>query len=659
MLVDHTATTQDKKIVDDLFFDRTPCQITASDEDLAALVHDVELPVLLAALAAVTGDAAYVPETLRPPITPVDTAPHPHGGLSQEQQDIARELGLSGLRRLRDMGAVSATLLSAELTDEIIDFISGGHKEWAPTLHHELNVSQQGAGAPRWHADTFLGSRAFDVLVVGAGVAGIAAGHRYLQAGLPVTMIEAASGIGGTWLKNKYPGVRLDTPTFGYSYSFAQKSNWPNQFAQGGEILEYLEEVADRVDLIRHIEFETKLVSAAWNESTRLWDVVTVHGGITQQRQFAAIVSAVGQLDHPNIPSFPGLDTYQGQTVHSQEWTEDITCEGKRIAVIGTGASAFQIVPAIADAVSELVVFQRSAPWMLPAPSYHEPMTESFQWFAENIPNFAQWYRLWVVLAGIPGRFHTVTADAEWQGAPYSVSAKNQEVRDYLVARLRTQFSSRPELAEIAIPSYPPGAKRMLRDNGVWAEALLRESTTVVTSGVSAFTKNGIIDGDGVEHEVDLVIFATGFTPSDYLDGIDVLGVGKKSIHEYWQGDARAYNGVMVPGFPNFFMLYGPNVGGVVAGSLHFMLERAVEFSLEAIHEVLERDADAIDVTEEALQRFVSWVDSGNRQMSWGQPYVSTWYQNSGGRVSQVWPYTNAEYFDATEKITESDHLFL
>lgn len=653
------ATKQRTAPIDDLFFTGEAAPITESDERLAELVAQAELPVLLAAIAAATDDVSALEPGLRPPLTPVDTTPHPHGGMTPEQQERARELALAGLIRLRDEGITSVGALDAERVDAILEFLTDGREEWVPSLKHELNVSAEGKGAPDWTAEEALRTRDFPVLIAGAGVGGVAAAHRFLQAGLPITVVEAGPAVGGTWLKNRYPGVRLDTPTFGYSYSFAQKGDWPHQFAEGGEILEYVQEVADRAGIVPHTEFGTRLVSAVWNEEAGAWDVTTETSAGTRVRRFSAVISAVGQLDRPNIPDFPGLEDYRGRTVHSQEWTEDITWAGKRVAVIGTGASAYQIVPAIAHDAAELVLFQRSAPWMLPAPNYHDPMTDGFRWFTEKVPNYAQWYRLWMVLGGIPGRFHTVTAEDDWAGAPLSVSAKNQEVRDELIARLREQFAAREDLAAIAVPGYPPGAKRMLRDNGVWAEALQRETTTVVTAGIARFTERGIVDGAGIEHEVDLVVLATGFKPSDYLEGIEVVGRGGLRIHDFWDGDARAFNGVTVPGFPNFFLLFGPNVGGVVAGGLHFMLERAAEYALRAVRQVLERDARAIDVRPEALERFVSWVDAGNRRMSWGQPYVSTWYQNASGRVSQVWPYTNAEYWQATETVADEDHEYL
>ncbi|WP_138999596.1 flavin-containing monooxygenase [Rhodococcus zopfii] len=645
---------------DDLFWRDEYEPITEPDDFLQEIAHKADLPSLLAAIAAATGDTTILIEDLRPPMTPVDTIGHPHGGMSEAQQQKARELAAAGLRRLRDERITRVGMLPDTAVTDVLGYLTGGNSDWADSLEHELDLTEDKGAAPDWRFEDIAKGRRFEVLIVGAGVSGIAAGHRFRQAGVPFTMIDTAERLGGTWQKNHYPGVRLDTPTFGYSYSFAQRVDWPHQFAEGGEIDDYLVTVADRAGLIDLIEFGTRLVSARWDDEAGEWVVVTrdAHGA-EHTRTFQAIISAVGQLDIPNIPDFPGAERFRGVTMHSQEWDDSYDWRGKRVAVIGTGASAYQIVPAIYDEVASLTVFQRSAPWMLPAPTYHDNHSEAFSWLVRKVPYYGQWYRLWVITQGIPGRFHTVRAEKDWSGAPLSVSARNQKVRDELIARLTEQFEGRPDLLEIAIPSYPPGAKRMLRDNGVWAKALMAEHTKVSTHGIVELTETGIRTADGEHHEVDLIIYATGFKPSDYLDGVEVTGRGGVEIHEYWKGDARAYNGITVPGYPNFFMLYGPNIGGVVAGSLHFMLERAAEYSLEAVREVLERDVKALDVTPEALDRFVEWVDEENRQMAWGQPYVHSWYQNSVGRVSQVWPYTNAEYWKITERVDPDDYTFL
>lgn len=646
--------------IDDLYWEPRSEAIVEDDAFLEEIVANAELPVLLAAIAAALRDTSFLEAQLAPPLTPMDTEPHPHGGMTAAQQEKASALALEGLKMLRDIKVDSVDLLPESTVREILDYLTDGRGEWVNMLTHELDIAENKGGRPAWTFDEVTQNREFSTLIIGAGVAGIAAAYRYAQAGVPFVLVEANTTVGGTWAKNTYPGVRLDTPTFGYSYSFAQRGDWPNQFAQGGEILDYLRDVADRAGVTSDIEFSTKVVRLRWDEQERLWEATTRGPDEMERvRRFSAIVSAVGQLDRPNIPEIAGADRYRGVTMHTQEWNHDVDLAGKRVAVIGTGASAYQVVPAIAEEVESLVIFQRSAPWMLPAPNYHHPVTDAFTWLRRKVPHYAQWYRLWVILTGIPGRAHTVTAEDNWAGAPLSISAKNQELREYLSGRVKAQLESRPDLLANAIPNYPPGAKRMLRDNEVWAAALRMDKTTVVTAGINRFTERGLVDEGGQEHEVDVVVYATGFKPSDYLEDMEVIGRDGLEIHDFWDGDARAYNGITVPGFPNFFLIYGPNVGGVVAGSLHFMLERAVEYSLAVVHEILVRQIAAIDVRPEALDRFVAWVDEGNRRMAWGQPYVQTWYQNKHGRVSQIWPYTNVEYWDITESVNEDDYEFL
>ena len=646
--------------IDDLFWRSASAPIVESDEELERIARGAELPVLLVALAAALDDPSILSYDLRPPLTPMDTAPVPHGGMTPEQQERAVAVAFEGLKRLRDERITSVGPLSDTRRRELLDFLSGGHEEWLDMLSHELALAPEHGGRPAWRFEDIAAGREFSVLIVGAGVGGIAAAYRVRQAGLPYTQVEAGDTLGGTWAKNTYPGVRLDTPTFGYSYSFAQRGDWPHQFAEGREIADYLEEVVDRAGLRERIEFGTRLLRLRWDESAGAWEATTVdRDGIERTRTFSAVVSGLGLLDRPNIPEFPGAELFDGVTMHSQEWDHDVDVAGKRVAVIGTGASAYQIVPAIVDDVASLTVFQRSAPWMLPAPNYHDEVGDVFTWLVDKVPHFGQWYRLWVILTGIEGRAHTVTAEDGWEGAPLSISRKSQELREYLAARIESQLSSRPDLLAIAIPGYPPGAKRMLRDNGVWARALMDERTTVVTSGIDRFTPSAIVDGDGVSHEVDVVVYATGFRPSEFLENVEVVGRDGLDLQEFWAGNARAYNGVTVPGFPNLFLIYGPNVGGVVQGSLHFMIERAAEFAIKAMREVLERGVKAIDVRPEALDRFVEYVDEGSRRMAWGQPYVRTWYQNASGRVTAIWPYTNIEYWNLTERVDAADHDFL
>lgn len=640
--------------------------VTEGDDELRAMVAapGVELPVLLASLAAALRDTAYVPTDLTPPLPPMGPYLAPHGSMDEAQQKKARALALDGLRRLRDEKIRSVDVLTQEQTDRILHWFTNGRTEdpgYAGQVKHELDIAPDKNGAADWSFDDIAGDREFRALVVGAGISGIAAAWRLQEAGIPFTWIEGSHTIGGTWWKNHYPGVRLDTPTYGYSFSFAQRTDWPDQFAQGPEVLGYLHDTFTRAGWTSDtVELDTHLVRAEFDEKTGSWSATTrTKDGSTQTRRFHAVLSGVGQLDNPFIPEWPGQEDFAGAQMHSQEWDHDVKVAGKRVAVIGTGASAYQIVPSIVDDVDELYVFQRSAPWMLPAPTYHERMTDGAAWMHRKVPHYGHWFRLWVSAGGIDGRLHIAQAEEGWEGAPVTVSRENAAFRDAILARYEEQYADRPDLLEIAIPTYPPSAKRMLRDNGVWARALKSPQTRVITSGLERFTPTGLVTGEGEELDVDVVIYATGFRPSDYLDPIEIVGRGGLEIHDYWGGDAKGFAGITVPNFPNLYMLLGPNTGGVVSGGLHFMIERAAEYAVKSIRVMLERDAKALDLRQEALDRHIRWVDEENYRMTWGQPYVRTWYKNRFNRVSQVWPHRTSEYWRITERVDLDDYELL
>lgn len=642
--------------VDDLYARDEYTPITEDDGFLAKTVRAAELPALLVALAAATGDFSILRDDLRPPQPPVDTVGKAHGGMTEQQQAEARELALAALKRVRDERITRVRTLSDSEADRISDWITNGASpDYRPLLKHDMALAPQSNGRPRWRVEEVAPGRTFTAAVIGAGVAGMATAYRLKQAGIEVRVFEKGYDVGGTWWKNTYPGVRLDTPNYAYSFSFAQRDDWPQQFSQGHEIHDYTRQVAERGGFLDDIVFGADVESITWDERSRQWDVRVVVGGIPTVHRVNAVFTAVGQLDRPKVPATPGRDSFRGAQMHSAEWNHGVDITGKKVAVIGTGASAYQIVPAIVDRVASLTVFQRSSPWMLPTPMYYDDMPDAVLWLSDHLPHFGQWLRLWQHWLGVEGRQHTTVIDPAWTGRD-SVSAVHDRVQESLRAILAEQYAGRPDLLEKVTPDYLLGGKRMLRDNGVWAASLRKPQTTLVTSGLDHFVPEGVVDGDGTLHELDAVIYATGFQASEFLEPLHITGRGGRDLHAYWGGDAKAYLGMTVPGFPNLFIVSGPNTGHVVNGSLFSMIEYGLEYALDGIRRELEQGWAALDLKQEVLDEFYERLDAASATKAWGHPSVQTWYKNRFGRVSQIWPLPVLEYWKLTRELDPAQY---
>jgi 4-hydroxyacetophenone monooxygenase len=649
--------TREEHVVDDLYWRDRYEPIAEDDEFLQKIVDTSDLPALMVALAAVTKDFSLLREDLRPPQPPADIVGMPHGGMSSEQQAQARELAFAALKRVRDEQLTSVGLLTEAEADDILTWITNeANPEYHPMLMHDMALVEGKSGKPKWDFKAIALGRDFNVAVIGSGVSGMAAAYRLKQAGIPYTVFEKGHTVGGTWWKNTYPGVRLDTPNYAYSFSFAQRDDWPQQFSQGSEIFEYTRQVAERGGILGEIEFNTEVTSARYDEATGLWNVDIIDAsGRPVSRQFNAVLSAVGQLDRPKYPDVPGRMDFAGIQMHSAEWDNSVDVTGKRVAVIGTGASAYQIVPAIVDQVSSLTVFQRSSPWMLPTQGYYADMPDSVQWLVRKLPHYGQWLRFWQHWLGVEGRQHTTVAEPGWD-KPGSVSAVNAKWRQGLTDILAKQYQDRPDLLAKVTPDYIVGGKRMLRDNGVWAESLKKPQSTLVTEGIDRMTPEGIITKDGVLHEVDIIVYATGFQASEFLDPLKITGLHGTDLHEYWGGDAKAFAGLTVPNFPNLFIITGPNTGHVVNGSLYSMIEYGVEYILESLRLIIEKDLKALDLKQEVLDEFVAGLDAGNATKAWGHPSVHTWYKNKFGRVSQIWPHPVLDFWKITRTVNLDDY---
>ncbi|HEY7073404.1 MAG TPA: NAD(P)/FAD-dependent oxidoreductase [Acidimicrobiales bacterium] len=638
-------------------FDTSVAPITATDDEIRAHLAEAEVPPLLPAIAYATGDLSLLRDDLRP--DPLLVA-MPQGGLGEDQLAEARELAAQALIRFRDGGSVAAAPPPDDVLLRIMEHAVGAPEmgEYLPLLEEELAYRGEDRRAPDWHKDEVAPGVDFKVAVIGAGMSGLLAAHRLSQAGVEFVILEKDDDVGGTWYENTYPGCRVDNPNHNYSYAFAQRHDWPLHFSTQDVLLDYLRHCADAFGLRPNIRFGTEVVSATWSEAEGLWTlkVRPAGGGGEETLTANAVVSAVGQLNRPRYPTeIDGYGSFAGPVFHSARWDHGVDLAGKRVAVIGTGASAVQFIPEIAPVVGDLLVFQRTPPWLAPTPDYHDAVEPGQRWLYRHVPSYSEFNRFWIFWRMGDGALEAVRVDEAYEPKGLAVSAANDLGRMMFTAYMEAEFADRPDLLQAVLPSYPVGAKRILRDNGIWPATLKRDNVRLLTGGIERITPSGIVTADGEEHEVDVLIYGTGFTASEFLTPMQVFGRDGVELHEQWAGDARAYLGVTVPGFPNLFCLYGPNTNIVVNGSIVYFSECGVRYILGCLGLLLRNQKQRLDVRKDVHDEFNEQVDAQNLAMAWGWSDVNTWYKNAKGRITQNWPFTLLEYWQRTREPNPED----
>ena len=632
-----------------------PCEIER-------LVGASDLPSLLAALAHATGDLAVAPDELW--LDP-SRALEPNGGWDDDQLARARELAVSGLRRLTASAARSPGGPDDALVPCLIDWLTGADLDdgYRRMLAEELAVTgdlripepiTDGAWPPpRAVSD-------HPVAVIGAGMSGILAAHRLKQAGIDCVVLDKNGDVGGTWLENTYPGCRVDVFNHVYSYSGEQRPDWPEYHSSQPVLLDYFRDCARRWGIGDRIRFGTRVESLAWDDEARHWLLRLDTPSGTEDLTAGAVVSAVGQLNRPLMPDIEGIDGFAGRHFHSSAWRHNIDWSGLRMAVIGTGASSLQFIPHLAETAAHVTVFQRTPPWLIPRPVYHEPLAEGLLKLFELVPGYAHWFRLRLFWCTHEGTVGALRRDPSWAGPlDRAVSRRNDEARRLLTLYLRSQFGDRPDLLEKVVPNYPVGAKRVVLDNGIWASTLKRPNVELVGDGIERVEPSGVRGADGRLHPADVIVYGTGFRASEFLMPMRVTGRAGADLHEAWDGDARAYNGVSVPGFPNLFCIYGPNTNIVVNGSIIYFAECGAHYVVECLRLLADRGATAMDCRPDAYDRYAALMDEHNSQMAWGISPVNSWYKSPSGRVAQNWPLPLIDYWRQTRRPDPADFELL
>ncbi len=464
-----------------------------------------------------------------------------------------------------------------------------------------------------------------EVLIVGSGFSGLIMALSLKRRRIPFLLLEKADGVGGTWRDNTYPGCACDIPSHLYSISSEPNPNWQRSFAPQPEILRYLQEVAAKRGLMPSLRFGAELTEAQWDDDDSRWTVRTKDGRSFKGR---VMILAVGALHIPLLPRIPGLDSFKGRTFHSARWDHDYDLSGKQVAVIGTGASAIQFVPQIAGKVDRLTLFQRTPPWVLPKGDQAIPADKQAKY--AKIPGLRLLHRL--RLFGIQEMRHLAVRRHP------KAAALGRSLAD----RHRKRAIKDPALREALTPGYEIGCKRILQSDDYYP-ALARDNVSVETTPIERITPDGVVTTDGVLHKADTILFGTGFHVTDGFDAMDIRGRDGQGLRETWRGGMSAAYGTAVAGFPNMFVLLGPNTG-LGHNSVVLMIEAQVRYVMRRLRQMRMRRLRSIEMSATVQARYQSEMDRRLADTVWQAGGCSSWYQDESGRNTTLWPGTVFEY---------------
>jgi 4-hydroxyacetophenone monooxygenase len=628
-------------------FDPAGLPIHDDDAAIEAALRDVSIPTLMMSMIHMSGDAGLLDGPLKPVGVILNEV---QGLMSEEDQAAVRAQALEVIKAYRDAGSRLPAPPSPETIHRMMCFMVGGDvpADYVPMMLEEMELDGQDAREVHWDgAVSEEAKQDFPVLVIGGGMAGILAAIRLKEAGLPFTVVEKNPRVGGTWYENTYPGCRVDVGNHFYCYSFEPNPEWTEFFAQHGELQAYFERCMDKYGVREQVRFETEVLSAEYDERSSRWSVrVRTPDGREEILTARAVISAVGQLNRPKLPDIPGRDAFRGPWMHSAAWQHEVGLAGKRVAVIGTGASAFQIVPSIAPQTEQLFVFQRSAPWMFPNPNYHRKVGSGKKWALKHLPYYARWYRFLLFWPGCDGGLEAMRVDPEWPHPERSTCAMNEAARVTFSQYMRDQVGDDPELLEKVLPDYVCLGKRTLQDNGSWLTALKRDDVELITDPIAEIREHSVVCESGAEYPVDVIVYATGFHANRFLWPMDIVGRDGAKLREQWGDDPRAYLGITVPNFPNLFCVYGPGTNLAHGGSLIFHAECQVRFIMGCLKALLETGHSAIECRPEVEAAYDERLQDALSKTVWAHPSIqSSWYRNAAGKLTVLSPWKLLDYW--------------
>lgn len=620
---------------------------TTADSEIAAALEHVSIPTLLLSCVHITGDPRFIRDFRQNGIFLNEI----QGFMSEDDKARARAEALPVIVDYRDRGCPQPAPLPPSLVKEMMDWAACEivPDAYLGLLAEELDLEGRDPRSPA----PLEPSRAAElpVVVIGCGESGVLAGIRLTQAGIPFTIVEKNAGAGGTWWENDYPGARVDVANHFYCYSFEPNNSWGHYFAEQPELRAYFAGLVTKHGLDKHIRWGTEVTDAAWDEDSGTWTLTVCGDGSTSTLAARAVITAVGQLNRPQLPDLDGADCFAGPAFHSAAWDHSVDLAGKRVALIGAGASGFQIAPAIAEKVAHLTVFQRTAQWMFPNPMYHDPVDDGVRWALEHLPFYGRWYRFLLLWPGADKGLEAARVDPDYPDQDFAVSEINALARQMFTGWITDQVGDDQELLAKVLPDYPATGKRTLQDNGTWLKTLRRDNVDLNREPIRRITPQAVQTEDGVLHEVDVIIYATGFRHTEVLWPMRVTGRDGTDLHTLWGTRPYAYLGITVPRFPNFFLLYGPGAHLAHGGSLIFNSELEMRYIDACLAKLAGEGLHSIEPSAQAAAEWHRATQEAIAQTVWAHPSIKhSYFKNADGEIHTVSPWRLDEYWSAVRE---------
>ena len=635
--------------------------ITDDDAAIAAALEEVSIPALMCSMVHLTGDPDWVRSELRPKGMFLNEYT---GFMDPADMAEVRRRALPVILGYRDAGCeLPAAQPGRALLKEMMDFVAVDPlpDDVVPMMLDEMGLSDPDPHRVAWREAIPAEAREeFPVVVIGCGQSGLLTGIRLAEAGIPFTIVEKNGGPGGTWWENRYPGARVDVGSHFYCYSFEPSDHWTEWFSQQPELQQYFTDVMHKHGIDQHCRFDTEVSSATWDETTSTWAVETRSAdGSIETLTARAVISSVGSLNRPKLPDIEGIDSFVGPAFHSARWDHSVDLAGKRVAMVGAGASGFQIAPTIADEVESLTIFQRSAQWMFPNPIYHDRVPEGQKWAIRHLPFFGRWFRFQQFWPGSGGDMSSSRIDPDFDDSDgQAISSRNQGTRQFFEGWIREHVGDDPDLLDKVIPDYPATGKRTLQDNGSWLRCLQRDDVDLIRTSIERIEPEGIRSADGELHEVDVICFATGFHQNRFLWPMTITGREGLVLGEVWGEEPQAHLGVTVPGFPNLFCVYGPGTHLAHGGSLIFQSECQVAYIMGCLELLLGEGHQTMEPTVEAHDEFNARRSAEIKTLVWSHWSIQhSYFKNTNGDIFSISPWPIHVYQQWTRSPDPTDFV--